>query len=47
MAEPDAPRNQRTARAVRRAITDLAAFLGARDIACAGPVPPPWQLALE
>jgi uncharacterized protein YcaQ len=47
MAEPDAPRNQRTARAVRRAITDLASVIGARDIACAGPEPPPWQLTLE
>jgi uncharacterized protein YcaQ len=47
MAEPDAPRNVRTARAVRRAISDLAAFLGAREIAYADAVPSHWQQALS
>lgn len=45
-AEPDAPDDPTTARAVADAVADLARFLGARDIAYAGPVPEAWRGAL-
>ncbi|MGN6674904.1 MAG: DNA glycosylase AlkZ-like family protein, partial [Thermomicrobiales bacterium] len=46
-AESGAPADRTTARAIARAITDLATFLGARDIAYAGPVPAAWRTALR
>ncbi len=46
-AEPDAPLTDETARAVAGAIGDLAAFLGARDIAYTDRVPDGWRHALN
>jgi uncharacterized protein len=46
-AEPGAPTDRATARAIAKSITELAGFLGARDIAYAGPVPAAWQQALR
>ncbi len=46
-AEPDAPRSPDTARAVAGAIEDLAAFLGAREIAYGRRLPPAWRRALR
>jgi uncharacterized protein YcaQ len=45
-AEPGAPKAKAAARAVGRAVTALASFLGARRILVDGPVPPVWQEAL-
>lgn len=45
-AEPTAPATPETARAVAGAIESLAAFLGAREITYAGPVPEMWRPAL-
>lgn len=42
-AEKDAPRDRATARAVRRAIEELAAFLGANEIHYTHRVPSGWQ----
>ncbi len=42
-AEPDAPRDDVTARAIGTALEELATFLGARDIAYAGPMPTGWE----
>ena len=42
-AEPDAPDDRGTARAVARAIDELADFLGASDVAYEGPVPERWR----
>jgi hypothetical protein len=46
-AEKDAPRSRQTARAVRDAIEDLAAFLGAADIHYTHLVPSGWQRDLH
>jgi uncharacterized protein YcaQ len=46
-AEPGAPADRATARAIAKSITDLAPFLGARDIAYAGSVPAAWRTALR
>jgi uncharacterized protein YcaQ len=46
-AEPGAPDDRATTRAIAKSITDLATFLGARDIAYAGPAPAAWQKALR
>ena len=46
-AEPDAPMTDETARAVAGAVGDLAAFLGARDIAYTERVPDGWRHALN
>jgi uncharacterized protein len=45
--EPDAPQTQATARAVRGAIQELAAFLGAREIVYAARVPEAWKRVLR
>ncbi|WP_103511504.1 winged helix-turn-helix domain-containing protein [Streptomyces sp. SM13] len=45
-AEPTAPTGRDTAEAVGRAVTDLAAFLGARRIAPEGPIPAAWRETL-
>ncbi len=42
-AEPGAPRNKKTARAVRQAIDELAAFLGAGDIAFGERIAEGWE----
>lgn len=44
-AEPDAPRNQKTGRAIASAIGQLAKFVGARTITYTDPTPTPWKLA--
>ena len=46
-AEPGAPDGPEAARAVADAVADLARFLGAREIAYAGPVPEGWRAALR
>lgn len=46
-AEPDAPMTGETARAVAGAIGDLAAFLGAKDIAYTDRLPDGWRPALN
>ncbi len=46
-AEPDAPRSQQTARAIRDAVDDLATFLGAREIEFTSRVPDAWARALR
>ena len=46
-AEQDAPRNRKTARAIRSAIEDLATFLGAADIHYTYLVPTGWQRDLK
>ena len=46
-AEPTAKVNKTTGRAVARTIRDLAAFLGANEIAYTGAVPEGWQSVLE
>jgi uncharacterized protein YcaQ len=46
-AEPDAPMTDETARAVAGAVSDLAAFLGAKDIAYSEQVPDGWRHALN
>ena len=43
-AEPDAPRTKASAKAVRHAIEELGAFLGAREIVTGPRVPGGWQL---
>ena len=45
-AEPRAPRDGATGRAIRDAIGVLAAFLGAGSVRFAGPVPSGWRAAL-
>jgi uncharacterized protein YcaQ len=42
-AEPDAPMNDETGQAIGGAITDLATFLGATDIAYPAMVPAGWE----
>ncbi len=46
-AEPDAPSDDTTARAIRAAIEDLARFVGAQDIVYAEKVPTGWRAALR
>lgn len=46
-AEPDAPNNRGTGRAVAQAVEDLAAFLDARKITCARTLPSAWRPALH
>lgn len=46
-AEPDAPRDRATGRAVAGAVEELARFLGARQIAYGRNVPPAWKAALR
>lgn len=46
-AEPDAPSDRATGRAVAAAIEELAAFLGAREITYGRTVPPAWKPALH
>lgn len=46
-AEPDAPMTAATGRAVAAAVADLAAFLGATDIAYTDRVPAAWRRALH
>ncbi len=46
-AEPDAPKDANTARAVANSLEDLAAFLGARQIAYSRRVPPAWKKSLH
>jgi hypothetical protein len=42
-AQPDAPRDKQTARALRAAIEELAGFLGARDITFGQRIPTGWE----
>ena len=46
-AEPDAPRDRATGRAVARAVEELARFVGARQITYGRKVPPAWKAALH
>ena len=46
-AEPEAPKTSETGRAVVRAIEELAAFLGARDIAYCRRIPTGWKAAFR
>ncbi|MGI8588567.1 MAG: winged helix-turn-helix domain-containing protein [Chloroflexia bacterium] len=46
-AEPDAPQTPETAEAVRAAVSDLAAFIGAREVAYTDRVPEGWGSGLH
>lgn len=46
-AEPDAPRDRATGRAVAGAVEELARFLGAREVSYGPNVPPAWKAALR
>ncbi len=46
-AEPDAPKDAATARAVRGAIEELARFLGAQKIECGKKMPREWKRAIR
>jgi uncharacterized protein YcaQ len=46
-AEPDAPRDKETARAIREVVMDLAQFLGAREVVYSQRVPGSWKETLR